>query len=104
MFFKPNENANEFTPFAIQTSYCLDDIGDIDIWGNFDSTNAKVIIWRVLRCSKEERDTCKSTEEIDRFIDENGHFFMTINEQTYQSENYGSDTIDKRARTMWIEL
>ena len=104
VFYKPPENAKEFTPFAISTSYCLDNIGDIDIWGNFDSTNAQVIIMRVLRCSKEERDTCKSREEIDQFMDDNGHLFITMNEQTYQSENYGGDTIDKRANSFWLEL
>ena len=67
IFFKPKENVADGFQFAIDSALCFDNLQDIEIWGNFDSTKAQVIRVRVMRCSG--KSTCKSDEEIDEFID-----------------------------------
>ena len=46
---------------------------------------------RVKRCNGKE--SCKSDQEIDEFIDNNGHFSLLSNYQKYSNEDYGPKTI-----------
>ena len=86
-FFEPAENIANALPFILNTSYCFDNIDDLHLRGNIHSSIATGIFVRVIPCSN--RDSCKSEEEIDKFMDENGHFLMTANDVIYQSEEYG---------------
>ena len=39
-FFPLEKNLEDATLFLLKTSTCMDNIGELDIWGNFDSTDA----------------------------------------------------------------
>ena len=69
----------------------MDNIEEIELWGNYDTSTAKTIQVRVKRCKGKE--TCKSDQEIEEFIDNNGHFSLLSNYQKYSNEDYGPDTI-----------
>ena len=77
-FFPPVKNLEDAALFLLKTSTCMDNIGELDIWGNFDSTDAQVIRVRIVRCKG--RETCKTNEEILEFIDKNGHLLIGRNE------------------------
>ena len=87
LFFEPAENIAKALPFLLSTSYCFDNIDDLYLRGNFQSSIATSIYVRVIPCSN--RDSCKSEEEIDKFVEANGHFLMAMNDFIYQSEEYG---------------
>ena len=63
VFFEPVKHQTSFIPALKAFAYCIDDIDDIELWGNFDSGIASVIQVRLVACSGS--DTCKPKEEID---------------------------------------
>ena len=80
-FFKPEANIADSVQFFFSVAQCIDNIQDIDLWGNFGSSTAQVIKVRIMRCSG--KSTCKSHEEIDEFMDKNGQLLFVINDQIY---------------------
>ena len=46
-------------------AYCMD-LGDQELWGNYESGIARVLQLRVVRCNGSP--TCKTNKEIDQFI------------------------------------
>ena len=72
--------------------YCFDNALDLEIWGNMRVTTARTLIVRLLRCTG---DLCQSEDEIDNFINENGHLWMIYNNQVYQTQDYSDDVISK---------
>ena len=80
-FYEPVFHQKEFIPVFLSRALCFDSIDDIELWGNYDTSISQTIQVRVKRCKGKE--TCKSDEEIDEFIDRNGHLSVLSNVQKY---------------------
>ena len=92
-FFEPIDHQKDALPIFKSLAHCIDNIEDLEIWGNSDSTVFQALQVRLVKCRG--RDTCKTDEEIDQFIDQNGHLIFAANEQHYMNERYAEDSIKK---------
>ena len=55
---------------------------------------------RLIRCN--DRDTCRNDDEINEFMDKNGHLIMVYNEQVYLSHLYNTDDVITKRSTAKI--
>ena len=66
--------------YNFRKSFCLDEPSKLNLKGGWDGENRDVLWVSIFRC--ENKDYCKSKEEIDQFID--SHYIELIyNQQTY---------------------
>ena len=97
-FFKPDEHQASFIDVQKQYSYCIDNIKDLELWGNADSAPHNTLQVRLLKCDyAAPNNTCKTEAEINDWIDQNGHLTMLANEYEYLNEKYGEHTISQHA-------
>ena len=80
-FFKPDKHQASFVEYQKLYSYCIDNIKDLELWGNQDSATYNTLQFRLLKCDQAApNNTCKTETEINDWIDQNGHLTMLANE------------------------
>ena len=87
-----NESSNNLFKHTKSHLFCLDSL-DIDLQGEVTSGVSKGFRILVEQCSG--KVSCKTQEEIDDFIDNNGQFIIFTNELTYLTNVYDEQTISK---------
>ena len=77
---------------------CYDD--QIDIRGDYNSNSVDHLHLSFARCNPEERGTCKSDEEYNKFVDR--LFYIHLhNSVRFTQTGYGEDKLKKESRFVW---
>ena len=99
-FFRTHPESLDWTETYYPKMRCLDNDG-IDVYGNYDSTKAKILEVEIMPCKG--RSTCKSKEEIDEWI--NGKYLILIeNIDSFYSDIYGNRRVQSFSRFKWVPL
>ena len=81
IFFEPVINQKNSIPVVKQYAFCIDNLNDQKFWGNSESGIYNALQVRLAKCdSAEHNNKCKSDDEINEWLDLNGHFTFLANE------------------------
>ena len=85
----------------LNNATCLVDLDDLALMGNTDTSQGDNLFVSLYEC--QNKTHCRSKAEIDEFVQNHRMFFM-FNQQSYNPEGYGPESITSEVNSRYVSL
>ena len=100
-FHQPNKFREHAFYSTKKVFQCFDHPENIEVYGNFEMTSAKILQIRAMKC---QGDFCASDQDIDQFIEQHPYLVVFTNQRSYKPQVYSDQVILKEVEPVFSPL